>query len=81
MPKLNVGDKVKITSVINCEFGFNSTMLELVGRKTVITDISITFNKNNKLRVRYKVQIDENLYDWSANCLEPVESKFIIKNE
>lgn len=77
----HVGDKVRITSVINCEYGFNSTMLELVGRKTVITGISLTFNKNNKLRVRYKVQIDENLYDWSANCFETVGSKFIMKNE
>jgi hypothetical protein len=32
----NIGDKVKITSVINCEYGFNSTMLELVGKKQLL---------------------------------------------
>ena len=77
----HIGDKVKITSVINCEYGFNSTMLELVGKKTVITGVSIAFNKNNKLRVGYKVQIDENLYDWSANCFEPIGRRAVMKNE
>jgi hypothetical protein len=81
MPKLNVGDKVKIINVRNCEYGFNSMMLELVGKKTVITGVSIAFNKNNKLRVRYKIKADGSLYSWSANCFEPIGRRAVMKNE
>lgn len=81
MKFFKIGDNVKITSVINCEFGLNPTMMELVGRTTVITGVKYTLNKNHYPTIRYKVQIDENLYNWSGNCFEPVESKFIMKNE
>ena len=83
MPKLNVGDKVKIVNVENCEFGCNPLMIKLTGKTTVIDDIYQGFNKNNKLTVRYRIQIDNGVYWWSANCLKPVDCKckFIIKNE
>lgn len=76
----NVGDKVKIVNVINCEFGHNSAMLELIGRETIITGVSNFFNKNNKLRIRYKVKADGGLYGWSANCFEPIRTA-VMKNE
>lgn len=75
MPKLNVGDKVKIVNVKNCEFGCNPSMLKLDGKITVITNIVDI--------CQYKVKADGSLYSWSANCLEPVDCKckFILKNE
>ena len=76
----NVGDKVKIVNVINCEFGHTSSMLELIGRETVITGVSNFFNKNNKLRIRYKVKADGGLYGWSANCFKPIGTA-VMKNE
>lgn len=83
MPKLNVGDKVKIVNVRNCQFGWNPSMLKLNGKTTIINDIYQGFNKNNYLTVRYRIQIDYGVYWWSANCLEPVDCKykFIMKNE
>lgn len=79
MPKLNVGDKVKIVNVRNCEFGCNPLMLKLAGKTTVITHIYF----EGKTGTRYSVQIDKGVYSWSANCLKPVDCKckFIIKNE
>lgn len=74
MPKLNIGDKVKIVNVENCEFGYNPLMLKLTGKTTVIINIDNT---------EYKVKIDSGIYSWSANCLKPVDCKykFIMKNE
>lgn len=72
MPKLNIGDKVKIVNVENCKFGCNPLMIKLTGKTTVIINIDDT---------EYKVKIDSGMYSWSANCLEPVKYKFIIKNE
>jgi hypothetical protein len=77
MPKLNVGDKVKIINVRNCQFGCNPSMLKLNGKTTVITGVT----DNYMGRAEYKIKIDYGIYIWSANCLEPVKCKFIIKNE
>lgn len=79
MPKLNIGDKVKIVNVRNCEYGYNSVMLKLTGKITVITNIYDICHGD----IEYKVKADGSLYDWSANCLEPVDCKckFILKNE
>lgn len=76
-PKLNVGDKVKIVNVKNCHYGYNALMLKLTDKITVITDINNTCRDD----IEYKVKADGSLYSWSANCLEPVDCKFIMKNE
>jgi hypothetical protein len=55
-------------------------MLELIGRETVIIGVSNFFNKNNKLRIRYKVKADGGLYGWSSNCFEPIRTA-VMKNE
>ena len=89
MPKLNVGDKVKIVNVRNCQFGCNPLMLKLTGKTTVITGkttviTGITDESSDNYyigRTEYKIKIDYGMYIWSANCLEPVKRKFIIKNE
>ncbi len=73
-PKLNIGDKVKIVNVRNCEYCYNSVMLKLTGKITNIVDICHD-------GIEYKVKADGGLYSWSANCLEPVDCKFIMKNE
>ena len=80
MPKLNIGDKVKIVNVINCQFGCNPSMLKLDGKTTVIDDIYQGFNKNNYLTVRYRIKIDYGVYWWSANCFEPI-GRIFMKNE
>lgn len=77
MPKLNIGDKVKIVNVRNCEYGCNSIMLKLVDKITVITGINDICHDD----IEYKVKADGSLYSWSANCLKPINCNFIIKNE
>lgn len=83
MPKLNVGDWVKIVNVRNCQFGCNPLMLKLTGKTTVITGITDENSDNYIGRTEYKIKIDYGMYIWSANCLEPVDCKckFILKNE
>ena len=81
MPKLNIGDKVKIVNVRNCQFGCNPLMLKLTGKTTVITGITDESSDNYIGRTEYKIKIDHGMYIWSANCLEPIKRKFIIKNE
>lgn len=83
MPKLNVGDKVKIINVRNCQFDYNPSMLKLTGKTTVITDITDESSDEYMGVTEYKIKIDYGMYVWSANCLEPVDCKykFIIKNE
>ena len=81
MPKLNIGDKVKIVNVRNCQFGCNPLMLKLTGKTTVITGITDESSDNYIGRTEYKIKIDCGMYIWSANCLEPVDCKFILKNE
>lgn len=78
MPKLNIRDKVKIVNVRNCEFDCNPSMLKLTGKTTIITNI---IYKSYTGRTEYKVKIDCGMYVWSANCLEPVKCRFIMKNE
>lgn len=83
MPKLNVGDKVKIVNVRNCQFGWNPSMLKLDGKTTVITGVTDESSDNYIGRTEYKIKIDYGKYIWSANCLKPVDCKykFIMKNE
>ena len=81
MPKLNVGDRVKIVNVRNCKFDYNPSMLKLTGRTTVITCITDESSDDYMGEIEYKVKIDRGVYIWSANCLEPIKHKFIIKNE
>ncbi len=83
MPKLNIGDKVKIVNVRDCEFGCNPSMLKLTGKTTVITCIIDESSDDYIGKIKYRVKIDMGKYIWSANCLEPVKYKykFIIKNE
>lgn len=81
MPKLNVGDKVKIINVRNCKFDYNPSMLKLTGRTTVITCITDESSDDYMGEIEYKVKIDYGMYIWSANCLKPINYNFIIKNE
>ena len=81
MPKLNVGDKVKIVNVRNCEFDYNPLMLKLTGKTTVITGITDENSDDYLGKIEYKIKIDRGMYVWSANCLKPVNCNFIMKNE
>ena len=66
MSKFNVGDKVRIKEDLSeCEFGCNCYMEEFVGKEATVTS---TFGKGI-----IKLDIDEQVWDWSENVLEKIE--------
>lgn len=76
--KFNIGDKVKIVDVKNSEFGYNANMINCIGQTTTIINEELT--PDGKLRI-YKIKVDKGRFNWSANCLKPINYNFIIKNE
>lgn len=76
--KFNIGDKVKIVDVINCEFGYNSNMVDLLGQTTTI--INEEFTPDNVFRI-YKIKADKGRFNWTANCLKLLIKRTVIENE
>lgn len=66
MNKFNVGDKVRIKEDLSkCEFGYNHYMEEFAGEEATVIN---TFGKGG-----IKLDIDEQVWDWSENVLELIE--------
>lgn len=63
---IKVGDKVRIKGDLSkCEFGCNHYMEEFAGKEATVTS---TFGKGI-----IKLDIDEQVWDWSENVLEKIE--------
>lgn len=66
MSKFNVGDKVRIKEDLSeCEFGYCGYMEEFAGKETTVIS---TFGKGI-----IKLDIDEQVWDWSENVLELIK--------
>ena len=69
---LKVGDKVKIKEDLSeCEFGYCGYMEEFAGKETTVIS---TFGKGV-----IKLDIDEQVWDWSENVLELIEEGKTMK--
>lgn len=69
---LKVGDKVRIKEDLSeCEFGYCGYMEEFAGKETTVIS---TFGKGV-----IKLDIDEQVWDWSENVLELIEEGKIMK--
>ena len=72
MSKFNVGDKVRIKEDLSeCEFGCNRYMEEFAGKETTVIS---TFGKGI-----IKLDVDEQVWDWSENVLEKIEEGKTMK--
>lgn len=72
MSKFNVGDKVRIKEDLSeCEFGYCGYMEEFAGKETTVIS---TFGKGV-----IKLDIDEQVWDWSENVLELIEEGKTMK--
>lgn len=78
MKFFKIGDNVKIVGARNCEFGYNANMINCIGQTTIIINEELT--PDSMLRI-YKIKADKGRFNWSANCLKPVNCNFIMKNE
>lgn len=69
---LKVGDKVRIKENLGeCEFGCNRYMEEFAGKETTVIS---TFGKGI-----IKLDVDEQVWDWSENVLEKIEEGKTMK--
>ena len=69
---IKVGDKVRIKEDLSeCEFGYCGYMEEFAGKETTVIS---TFGKGV-----IKLDIDEQVWDWSENVLELIEEGKIMK--
>ena len=72
--KFNVGDKVRIKKDLSkCEFGYCGYMEEFVGKEAIVTS---TFGKGI-----IKLDIDEQVWDWSENVLELIERNKVNESD
>ena len=78
--KFNIGDKVKIVDVKNCEFGYNANMIDCIGQTTTIINEELT--PDGMFRI-YKIKVDKGRFNWSANCLKLLikRKSTVMKNE
>lgn len=79
--KFNIGDKVKIVNVKNCEFGYNDVMFDFLGQTTTIINEEPGFYSS--IGRIYKIKADKGRFSWSANCLKLLTKRtvMVIKNE
>ena len=74
MGKFNVGDKVRIKEDLSeCEFGYCGYMEEFAGKETTVIS---TFGKGV-----IKLDIDEQVWDWSENVLELIEEEKTVNTK
>lgn len=74
MSKFNVGDKVRIKEDLSeCEFGYTPYMEEFAGEEATVIN---TFGKGV-----IKLDIDEQVWDWSENVLELIEEEKTVNTK
>lgn len=71
---IKVGDKVRIKEDLSeCEFGYCGYMEEFAGKETTVIS---TFGKGV-----IKLDIDEQVWDWSENVLELIEEEKTVNTK